>query len=75
MWNALTDIVETTISELGVFMKKYPYTMSFEDWFGVDEFNESPEIRKAEHKAIAECARYFKAHPDQLERWSKLYNK
>lgn len=73
MWTALTSLVNTTISELEVFMKRYPFTPDFTAWHDVDEFTRCPEIMNEKHKVVAECARYFKEHPEQLDRWAELY--
>lgn len=74
MWNAMSELVDTVVSELEVACDEYPYS-SVGEWFDNDEFHARVRIRKSERRIIAECARYFKAHPDQLERWSNMYNK
>lgn len=57
MWKAMSKLVDIVVSELEVACSEYPYS-SIGEWFDNDE-----------RRIIAECARYFKAHPDQLERW------
>lgn len=72
MWKRLRNLVDTTVSELVELCKEYPYD-DFDDFFDTDTLNDRAEIRKAERRVIAECARYFKDDPDKLEKWSKLY--
>ena len=69
VWNSMSDLVDETVSELEVLCKQYPCS-SFADFFDTDELHDRVAIRESEKVVIAECARYFKAHPKELERWA-----
>ena len=73
-WKAMRELVDETISEIDHICQEYPYS-EIGEWFGNDEFHARTIIKHRERKIFAEMARYFKAHPDQLERWSNMYNK
>ena len=71
MWESLSDLVDETVSELGVLCDKYPHS-NFGDFFDSEELHKRESIRKAERKAIARIARHFKKYPEQLDRWAEL---
>lgn len=73
-WNAMRDLVNETISEIDHICQEYPYS-DMDDWLDNDEFHARTSIKHREHMIFAEMARYFKEHPDRLEKWANMYNK
>lgn len=73
-WKAMSELVDETVSELDALCKEYPYSQTG-DWFETETLHERVAIRNRERKVIAECAKLFKKHPEELERWANLYEK
>lgn len=74
IWSAMSDLVDETVSELDALCKEFPYSEPWL-WFDTDELHSRARIRERERRIIAECARYFKEHPEYLDRWSNLYHR
>lgn len=74
MWKAMSDLVDETVSELEVLCKEFPYSEPWM-WFDTDDLHNRERIRQQESRIIAECARYFKAHPEHLDRWAKMFTR
>ena len=69
MWTSMTGLVDETVSELIELCKQYPYN-TFDDFFDSEELHTRVAIRCAERNVIASCARYFKDHPEMIEKWA-----
>lgn len=70
MWKAMSELIDETVSELDELCKEYPHTQ-VGDWFETDTLHERVAIRKREREVIAECARFFKNHPKELDKWAE----
>lgn len=70
MWKAMSELIDETVSELEALCKEYPHSLPG-DWFDTDELHERVRIRIREREIIAECAKFFKNHPEELDKWAE----